>query len=92
MQPLLSNSKVFLLTNLHKHKKSMAYSEHTLTNFYPRNAITRRTPCGSVIDLIIQIQEEHGMPSNKHYEIPFERGYVVLFPSSYLVNNRQKAE
>ena len=33
----------------------------------------RRTSCGSVIDLIMQIQEEHGMPSNKHYEIPFVR-------------------
>ena len=29
---------------------------------------------------ITQIQEEHGVPPNKHYEIPFERGYAVLFP------------
>ena len=40
----------------------------------------RRTPCGSVIDLIMQIQEEHGMPSNKHYEIPFERGICRALP------------
>ena len=52
----------------------------------------RRTPCGNIIDLTMQIQEEHGMPSIKHYEIPFERGYVVLFPSLYSVNNRHKAE
>ena len=35
---------------------------------------------------IIQTQEEHGVPPNKHYEIPFVRRYTVLFPSSYLVN------
>ena len=29
---------------------------------------------------MIQIQKEHGVPPNKHYEIPFERGYAVLFP------------
>ena len=33
-------------------------------------------------DKTAQTQEEHGVPSNKHYEIPFERGYVVLFPLS----------
>lgn len=30
-------------------------------------------------------QEEHGVPPNKHYEIPFERGYTVLFPLPYSV-------
>ena len=35
-------------------------------------------------DKITQTQEEHGVPPNKHYEIPFERGYTVLFPLSYL--------
>ena len=51
----------------------------------------RRTPCGDLIDYITQTQEEHGVPPNKHYEIPFERGYAVLFPLSYLVK-RHKAE
>ena len=37
-------------------------------------------------DQITKIQEEHGVPPNKHYEIPFVRGYAVLFPLSYLVN------
>ena len=32
-------------------------------------------------DKIAQTQEEHGVPQNKHYEIPFERGYAVLFQS-----------
>ena len=31
-------------------------------------------------------QGEHGVPPNKHYEIPFVRGYAVLFPLPYLVN------
>ena len=66
---------------------------HNITrSIIPCSATMRRAPCDSVIDLIMQIQEEHGMPSIKHYEIPFERGYVVLFPSSYSVNNRHKAE
>ena len=30
---------------------------------------------------ITQTQEEHGVPPNKHYEIPFVRGYAVLFQS-----------
>ena len=32
-------------------------------------------------DKIAQTQEEHGVPSNKHYEIPFEKEYTVLFQS-----------
>ena len=39
----------------------------------------------SFTDYIIQTQEEHGAPRNKHYEIPFERGDTVLFPLSYSV-------
>ena len=39
----------------------------------------------SITNLVIQMQEEHGVPPNKHYEIPFERGYTVLFPLHYLV-------
>ena len=31
-------------------------------------------------DQITKTQEEHGVPPNKHYEIPFVRGYTVLFP------------
>ena len=38
-------------------------------------------------DKIAQTQEEHGVPPNKHYEMPFERGYAVLFPLSYSVTN-----
>ena len=38
-------------------------------------------------DKIEQTQEKHGVPPNKHYEIPFERGYAVLFPLSYSVTN-----
>ena len=38
-------------------------------------------------DKIEQTQEEHGVPPNKHYEIPFERGYAVLFPLYYSVTN-----
>ena len=30
--------------------------------------------------ILTQTQEEHGVPPNKHYEIPFVRGYAVLFP------------
>ena len=33
----------------------------------------------TLTDYMIQMQEEHGVPPNKHYEIPFERGYTVLF-------------
>ena len=33
-----------------------------------------------LITYITQTQEEHGMPPNKHYEIPFVRRYTVLFP------------
>ena len=32
--------------------------------------------------MLTQTQEEHGVPPNKHYEIPFVRGYAVLFPPS----------
>ena len=39
----------------------------------------------SFTDYIIQTQEEQGVPRNKHYEIPFERGDTVLFPLSYSV-------
>ena len=38
----------------------------------------RRTPCGNIIDLTMQIQEEHGMPSIKHYEIPFPRRCIAV--------------
>ena len=37
-------------------------------------------------DQITQTQEEHGVLPNKHYAIPFVRGYTVLFPLSYLIN------
>ncbi len=43
----------------------------------------------SITNRIIQTQEEHGVPPNKHYEIPFERGYTVLFPLSYSVKPPQ---
>ena len=41
-------------------------------------------------DKTAQTQEEHGVPSNKHYEIPFERGYAVLFPLPESVNDRHR--
>ena len=47
----------------------------------------RRKLVASFTIQMIQIQKEHGVPPNKHYEIPFERGYAVLFPLSYSVTN-----
>ena len=45
----------------------------------------RRKLVASFTIQMIQIQKEHGVPPNKHYEIPFERGYTVLFPLPYSV-------
>ena len=43
----------------------------------------------SFTDQIAQTQEEHGMPPNKHYEIPFEKEYAMGFPLSYSVKTPQ---
>ena len=63
-----------------------------VNDLYPKyNKNTRGTQLDvvalwrSITNLIIQMQEEHGVPPNKHYEIPFERGYTVLFPLQYSV-------
>ena len=41
---------------------------------------TYSMPCHVHLSLIQKTQEEHGVPPNKHHEMPFEKGYTVLFP------------
>ncbi len=72
------------LTHTNIRRAPRAPNKHP-QNLHQRNAVMRRTPCGIVIDLIMHIQKEHGMPSNKHYEIPFVRSipcsslYHIMF-------------
>ena len=58
-----------------KHNHCIILSRNMLRSSNPlRNAIRRSSLVAGLTDKIVQIQEEHGMPSNKHYEIPFVRG------------------
>ena len=45
----------------------------------------RRKLVASFTIQMIQIQKEHGVPPNKHYEIPFVKEYAMGFPLLYSV-------
>ena len=72
-------------------KEIFSYLVTVTTSSHTRNYITFFNPQGTPLrvvafvagltDKTAQTQEERGVPSNKHYEIPFEKRYAVLFQS-----------